>query len=380
MRILIAPTAFKGSYSPLEVARAMKDGVEQYAVEYGDDISVDLLPLADGGDGTVDSIYAACGGELIRETVPGAFGEERLASWVLKDRSAIVEMASASGISGFRKEQLRPLAAHSRGLGVVILSAVNCGRADTIVITLGGSASTDGGAGALAELGAKFYDEQKMPFHVAGGASLVKIASCDLSQCQLLAQRCRFIIATDVENVLLGPLGAATVFGPQKGCSQSDVELLDLSLGHWAELLESAGNNKDARFRPGSGAAGGTAFGLAIALNARIVSGFDYLSDMLGLRERVERADLIFAGEGRIDGSTLSGKAVGSLQNLAKQYGKPLWAFSAAPVCLDDNLQRSAFDNLVSISQAGEQADCMKIARAVFQELEKYYSSANKSA
>lgn len=371
MRILIAPTAFKGTLSPLEVANAMQRGVDLFCAKYRTDISTDILPLADGGDGTVESIFAACGGELHHCKATGAFDEERVAVWLLRGDIAFVELASASGISGWRREQLRPLEAHTYGLGQVISQVLDDARAHKIVISLGGSASTDGGAGALSVLGCKFANAVGESIEPRGGASLAAIASCDLSSCRSLSGSFEFVIATDVENPLLGPAGAANIFGPQKGCSAQDIELLDRNLSHFADILESATGNFDARKIPGTGAAGGTAFGLALALNADIVSGFEYLSSLLGLQVRCENADLIFTAEGLIDASTLSGKAVGSLQKMAIKYQKKLWAFSAAPIA--DPQLAEYFENLVSISKTGEYADADKVALSVFYKLEKHF-------
>ena len=372
MRILIAPTAFKGSLSPLAVARAMQVGVDLFHAKYHEDISTDILPLADGGDGTVESIYASCGGELQQLNVTGAFGEVRQANWLLLGSVAFVELASASGISGWNFEQLRPLDAHTTGLGEVMLAAMESNQAKTIIISLGGSASTDGGSAAVSVLGAKFYDAIGQVFKPVGGKDLEKIHSIDLSQCLELARKTKFVIATDVENVLLGDCGAAHIFGPQKGCTPADVKFLDASLAKYADVLEQTAQRDGARNIPGAGAAGGTGFGLSVALNAEIVSGFDYLAGMIGLSKRVESAEIIFTGEGRIDSSTLSGKAVGSLQKLAKQHGKKLWAFSGAAISDNESLLRRQFDNLVSIASPGEYADQDKIAHSVFQELERY--------
>ncbi len=369
MRILIAPTAFKGSLSPIEVANAMQRGVDLFCSKYKADISTDILPLADGGDGTVESIYAACGGEIHQCKVQGAFDEERTAVWLLRGNVAFVELASACGISGWKREQLRPLQAHTRGLGQVINHVINDVPAKKIVVSLGGSASTDGGAGALSMLGAKFFNADGELLNHLGGASLAAVTSCDLSSCRALSNAFEFVIATDVENPLLGPLGAASIFGPQKGCSAQDIELLDRNLARFADVLELASGSPNARHKSGAGAAGGTAFGLAIGLNAEIVSGFDYLADLLGLQSRCQNADLIFAAEGLIDTSTLSGKAVGSLQKMAIQYQKKLWAFSAGSA--DPQLSNS-FENLVSIANAGDYADADKVANSVFHELEKH--------
>lgn len=373
MRLLIAPTAFKGSLSPIEVANAMQRGVDFFCAKYKSDISTDVLPLADGGDGTVESIYAACGGELHHCKVTGAFNEERVAVWLLRGDIAFVELASASGISGWKRELLRPLEAHTRGLGQVINSVIDDAHAQKIVISLGGSASTDGGAGALSVLGCKFTNADSESLEPRGGASLAAIASCDLSSCRDLSRSLKFVIATDVENPLVGPLGAASIFGPQKGCSAADVELLERNLSHFADILESATGKLDARKIAGSGAAGGTAFGLSLALDAEIVSGFEYLSTLLGLQDRCQNCDLIFTAEGLIDGSTLSGKAVGSLQKMAIKYQKKLWAFSAAPVA-DPYLEES-FENLVSITNPGEYADADRVASSVFHELEKRFAN-----
>ena len=385
MRLLIAPTAFKGSLTPAQVAQAMNDGVDLFCKKYAANFEVDILPLADGGDGTVESIHMACGGRVHEVEVLGAIGEPRTAKWLeLNDDVAIVELASACGISGLEAGDLSPLKAHTRGLGSVIRHAIDTMdsidpmKELQIVISLGGSASTDGGSAALSELGAGFLDAHNLPVIPEGGADLVRIHSCDLRGLKRSTRPCKITIATDVENVLLGEHGAAHIFAPQKGADFEQIQFLDQALAFFADVMESAlfeKSNKEPeisrRNMPGCGAAGGTAFGLACGYDAEIVSGFAFMANLVDLYARIEKADIILTGEGRIDESTLSGKVVGSLLKATQAIQKPLWAFAAS---VDQQFFATLADCKIelirAVVQSGAIARSGNITRTVFKELE----------
>jgi len=366
MRILIAPTAFKGTFSPAEVAKAMSEGVSEFARVTGKDIFVDMLPIADGGDGTIEALALATEGAVNQLTVSGSLGEPRQALWLDMGTFAVVEMASACGIAGLPPDNLQPLLANSLGLGTVIKHIIENTSITQIVVAVGGSASTDGGSAAIFELGARFFDQHDKLLIPAGGGSLIYIQRCDLSAARLKLREHELSVLSDVNNPLLGEDGAAYIFAGQKGATPVEIIQLDDALNHFADLVET---DIDLRLRDirGAGAAGGTAFGLA-ALGAKILPGFAWLADCLGLSERVRKADLVLTGEGRVDKSSLQGKAVGSLHELCLEFQKPLWSFSGSidkSIVVSESLP---YMLLVELSKKGH-ADQSRIREAVVETL-----------
>ncbi len=321
-RILIAPNAYKGTFSPLEVCLAIKVGVEEFFFVSRASAQIVCAPLADGGDGTIEALHAAIGGIIHPVLVEGAFGEPRNAVWLESGNLAVAELASACGLAGL-EPPLRPLEASTRGLGQVLASIIALRKFAEIIIAVGGSASTDGGSGALVALGGRFFsDEGELP--IKGGGSLSLISGCDLSSFSALRQQCRFKVATDVLSPLCGPLGAARVFGPQKGASPAEVEILEGALAHFADVLEIESLQSGARDTPGAGAAGGTAFGLSCALQAVIVPGFPWIAELVGLSEKISACDLVITGEGCVDKSTMYGKTVARLRHQCLVENKAL--------------------------------------------------------
>lgn len=320
MRILIAPTAFKGSFSPAQVAQFMQEAIREYAIQTSQNVYIDVLPLADGGDGTIEAISLDKAAKIHELTVPGALNEKRRTAWLEIADTAVVELASACGIAGMAPAELRPLQAHTRGLGKVIRNVIETSSIPNIVVAVGGSASTDGGSGALYEIGARFFDNSGNEIVPAGGASLLAIERCDLLAARALIKDRNLMVATDVENPLLGKDGAAAVFGPQKGAGADDLITLETALARYSSLFE----NRELSNARGAGAAGGTAFGFASGLGARIISGFDWLAKLLSLEERLAKCDIVISGEGRIDKSSFSGKVIGSLFRLCQKHDKEL--------------------------------------------------------
>lgn len=349
MRILLAPTAFKGSFSPAEVAAAFASAVKTYAAKNSRGIFVDVLPIADGGDGTVDSLALALGVKAERLAVHGALGEPRTAEWLRLQDTAIVELASSCGIAALKETELDAMNARTTGLGEVIRHVLEETRIPKLVVALGGSASTDGGAGALAACGAEFLDSSGRSFLPRGGASLLNLASVDFSRLRQLAQSRQFFCASDVENPLLGELGAAHIFGPQKGASAEQVQQLDLALARFADIVE-AKEAKSFRHLKGAGAAGGTAFGLLAAFDAEIISGFEWFSSLVNLQRRIADCDLVVSGEGRIDRSSFHGKAIGALQTYCAQHKKRLWLVAGS---VEDGLLRNMNTAVEKIIAAG---------------------------
>jgi glycerate 2-kinase len=300
MRVVAAPDSFKGSIGAADAAAALAAG--WHAVRPRDQVI--QLPLADGGEGTLDVLAAAVpASRLHAARVTGPAEAQLTASWLEFDGNVhVVELAAAAGLPLL--EVLRPLTAHTYGVGELIGHALDRGARE-IVITLGGSACTDGGSGALAALGARFLDSagREIP---RGGGALTSLASVDLTGLRTPPSggvRC----LTDVRAPLLGPGGAAAVFGPQKGASQADIELLEAGLAKLAALL---GGDPDA---PGAGAAGGTAYGLAAAWGAQLAPGAEEIARIAGLDRALLCADLVITGEGQYDATSLTGKVVGTV-------------------------------------------------------------------
>ncbi len=311
MKVLVAPDKFKGSLTAAEVASAVASGLAD--VHPG--LAVQELPVADGGDGTVDAAVAA-GYERVRVPARGPTGEPVTASYAVRGDTAVVELAEASGLHRLPGAPA-PLTATSAGTGDVIAAAVRAG-CRRIVLGVGGSACTDGGAGMLAVLGARLLDEagRELPF---GGAALARLASLDVSG----MSEVDIELASDVDNPLYGPRGAAAVYGPQKGASPDDVERLDAALRHWASIA-----GPEFAERPGAGAAGGVGFAAMAVLGARMRPGIELLLDLLGFDAALTGASLVVTGEGSLDEQTLSGKAPAGVARLAAAKGIPCVAVS----------------------------------------------------
>ncbi|MFG2054309.1 glycerate kinase [Micromonospora sp. NPDC048930] len=308
MRVVVAPDSFKGSVPADDAARALAGG--WLAHRPGDDVR--LLPLADGGEGTVDAFAAALpDAERRTVTVPGPDGRPVSAAWLLlPDGAAVLELAQSSGLPLMAAPD--PLGAHTYGLGAVARAALDAG-ATRLVIGLGGSASTDGGTGAMRALGLRLRDGQGRDLPL-GGAALADLAHIDTADL-LPAPPGGVQLLVDVTAPLTGPAGAAAVFGPQKGADPADVAVLDAALRRLAEV---AGGDPE---EPGAGAAGGTAYGLAALWGARITPGASTIAGLVGLVEAVAGADVVLTGEGRFDQTSLTGKVVGSLLESAASTG-----------------------------------------------------------
>ncbi|WEO77878.1 glycerate kinase [Cryobacterium sp. SO2] len=306
-RVLIAPDSFKGTADAAAVARAL--GTGWAAVRPDDDLV--LMPMADGGEGTLDAFALAVpGATRMPATVTGPDGRRAPASWLLlPDGTGVVELACTSGITLL--ETLRPLDAHTEGFGQAVAAALRHG-VDRLYLALGGSSSTDGGVGALTALGGRFLDgdgRQVLP----GGRGLADIVTADLSGLPPLPARGALILS-DVTNPLLGPAGAAAVFGPQKGADAAEIVALDARLGRLAGLLGADPAT------PGAGAAGGTAFGL-LAWGARLAPGAAAVGQALGLPAAVRGASVVITGEGRFDSQSAAGKVPSLLAGLAAEAG-----------------------------------------------------------
>lgn len=306
MHVVVAPDSFKGSLDAATAAEAIGSGWR--AVRPLDEVT--LLPQADGGEGTLDAIATAVGGARLRDAGPvtGPDGRPVEGHWLeLPDGTAVVELAVSSGLPLMAR--LDPLGATTRGLGEVIAAALDAGAA-SLVVGLGGSASTDGGAGALRALGLELFDDSGAVLPEGGGA-LGRLARIDASGLRR-APAGGVRLLSDVTAPLLGPSGAAAVFGPQKGASAAQVVELDAALARWASLLAREAMTS----APGAGAAGGTGYGFVAAWGAAIEAGAPVIAELTGFAAAAASADVIITGEGRFDATSLTGKVVGNALSL----------------------------------------------------------------
>ena len=327
MRIVVCPDSFKGSLSAVEAADAIVRGIRIGVADAG--VEVVSIPLADGGEGTVEALVRATGGCIRRVRVRDPLGREIDSFYgVLGDgRTAVVETAAASGLTLLAESERNPLATCTFGTGELIRAAAESG-VERLIIGLGGSATNDAGAGAMTALGARFLDAngRRLP---PGGGALVNLDRIDVSGLDFPEGRVRVEGACDVNNPLVGPTGASVVFGPQKGASGEMVDRLDAGLARWAEVVKRD-LGKDVAGLPGAGAAGGLGAALAAFLDAELRSGIDIVLEAVGFDEHLKGADLVITGEGRIDEQTRFGKAVGGVLRHASAAGVPVVAVAGS--------------------------------------------------
>ncbi|MGW2300620.1 glycerate kinase [Streptomyces sp. NPDC001809] len=318
--VLVAADKFKGSLTAVQVAERVTAGLRRVVPE----LTVETLPVADGGDGTVAAAVAA-GFERREVRVTGPLGEPVTAAFALRETTAVVEMAEASGLQLLPAGVFAPLTATTYGSGELLRAALDAG-ATTLVFGVGGSATTDGGAGMLAALGARFLDASGAPVG-PGGAALADLATADLTGLDPRFASVDLILASDVDNPLTGPKGAPAVYGPQKGASPEDVRTLDAALAHFATVLEKAIGPKaaEAAVAPGAGGAGGIGYG-ALILGASFRPGIELMLEVLGFAPALERATLVITGEGSLDEQTLHGKAPAGVAAAARAAGKEVVA------------------------------------------------------
>ena len=320
MKIVIAPDSFKESLTAVEAAEAMEAGFREIfpAADY------QRLPLADGGEGTVRTMVAATAGRIVELTVTGPLGGPVTAFYGLcgDGRTAVVEMAAASGLMLVPPLLHRPLAATSRGTGELLHAVLDAG-AKRIIVGIGGSASTDGGAGMLQALGMRLLDEAGEEIG-NGGGELARLARIDAGGLDERLQQVAIEVACDVSNPLLGGQGAARVYGPQKGATPEMVAQLEENLSRYAELLRRDLGAEVAAV-PGAGAAGGMGAAL-LAIGGRLRPGIEIVMEAVGLEEALRDADLVLTGEGRLDGQTLHGKVLLGVARLAGRHGRPVLA------------------------------------------------------
>lgn len=324
MKVVIAPDSFKESLSARAVAEAIAAG---WARVYPD-AELLLCPMADGGEGTVDAVLAATGGERQQTEVSGPLGDPVTATWgLLPGQRAVIEMAEASGLHLVEPSRRDVLSASSFGTGELIRAALDTG-VRRIVLGLGGSATNDGGAGLLCALGVRMLDVEGHDLP-PGGAALARLRHIDLTGLDTRLAQVEVLVAADVDNPLCGPRGASAVFGPQKGATPVQVEQLDAALAHYADVM-AATLGEDLRDQPGVGAAGGLGFASRAVLRAAFRPGIQLVAELAGLAEALQGADLVITGEGRLDGQSLHGKTPVGVARLARAAGVPVIALAGS--------------------------------------------------
>ncbi len=324
--MIVAPVSFKGTLSSSEAARAMAAGVRRAWPE----AEVVEMPLADGGEGTAEALVAATRGRLVPCRVTGPLGRPVTASFGQTgpdEKAAVVEMAQAAGLGLVPPDQRDPRRTTTYGVGELLRAAAQAG-VGKIIVGLGGSATNDGGAGAMAALGARFLDAGGRPLP-PGGAALARLARVDLSAFDFPTDRIPVLAASDVRNPLTGPDGASAVYGPQKGADPAAVVELDAALAHYGDILRRD-LGRDVAYLPGAGAAGGLGAALAAFLHADFQPGIDVVLDAMNFEAQARDADWVLTGEGCLDRQTLAGKAISGLLARCRALGIPVLAFGGS--------------------------------------------------
>jgi len=346
MKIVVAPDSFKGSLTAVEVSDAIEQGIREIFPE----AEIKKIPMADGGDGTVQCLVNATGGKILREKVTGPLGDEVLASYgILGDKkTAVIEMAEASGLTLVPENKRNPLITTTYGTGQLIKSALGQG-CRKMIIGIGGSATNDGGAGMVQALGGKLLDKggEEIGF---GGGELKKVFRINTKYLDKRLSETKVLIASDVSNPLCGPKGASRVYGPQKGATPEMIKKLDESLAYFAEIIKRD-LNKDIKNIPGAGAAGGLGAGLIAFLDAELRPGIEIIIEIVKLERAIQDADLVITGEGKIDSQTIYGKAPIGVAKIAKKYNIPVIAVAAIIGDDADIVHQYGIDTLLKISE-----------------------------
>jgi len=321
MKIVIAPQGFKGNLSAQRVAEAIARGIKRVLI----DAEMDIVPMADGGEGTLEALVHNTRGRIMTAEVAGPLGETVEARWgILGDGvSAVVEMAAASGITLVPCERLNPLITTTYGTGQLIRAALDA-QCHKIIVGIGGSATNDGGAGMVQALGVRLLDKEGAELSV-GGAALSELGRIDISGLDKRLANCQIVVACDVKNPLCGKDGASRIYGPQKGATKEMCYQLDDALSNYARVIKRD-LGIDVYNIPGAGAAGGMGAGMVAFLGAELKQGIEIVSDTVGLSEHLKGAALVFTGEGRIDGQTFFGKTVAGVAAKARVLRIPVVA------------------------------------------------------
>lgn len=337
---ILVPDSFKGTLSAIEVCNIMKSSIKNLY----EDANIISVPVADGGEGTVDAFLYALGGEKKSIWVSDAFNEQKILAHyaMLKDDIAVIEMATCAGLP-LVKNRLEPDKTTTFGVGELIIDAINSG-AKKIILGLGGSATNDGGCGMAAALGVKFKDEQEQEFIPTGG-TLSKIYKIDMNNIYPKIKDIEFISMCDVDNPLCGRLGASAVFAPQKGADEDMVKLLDEGLAHLAKIIKRD-LHIEVKDIKGAGAAGGLGAGSIAFLQSKLTKGIDVILDTIKFDELVSKADIVFTGEGKFDSQSLHGKVVMGVANRSQKYKTPVIVVTGA---IGENIQEAYNKGITAI-------------------------------
>jgi glycerate kinase len=337
---ILVPDSFKGTLSAIEVCNIMKSSIKNLYK----DANIISVPVADGGEGTVDAFLYALGGEKKSVWVSDAFNEQKILAHyaMLKDDIAVIEMAACAGLP-LVKNRLEPDKTTTFGVGELIIDAVNSG-AKKIILGLGGSATNDGGCGMAAALGVKFKDEQDQEFIPTGG-TLSQIYKIDMNNIYSKIKDIEFISMCDVDNPLCGRLGASAVFAPQKGADEDMVKSLDEGLAHLAKIIKRD-LHIEVKDIKGAGAAGGLGAGSIAFLQSKLTKGIDVILDTIKFDELVSKADIVFTGEGKFDSQSLHGKVVMGVANRSQKYKTPVIVVTGA---IGENIQEAYNKGITAI-------------------------------
>ena len=334
MKIVVAPASFKGSLTNVEVARVMKKA----CLDVFPGCEIVFFPVADGGEGTIDVLKMIDGGRSVAERIHDPLFRKITGRWLRKGNIAYIEMAQAAGLTLLKNRERNPLKTTTYGVGELIQKAVSSGIRE-IFIGVGGSATNDGGLGALTDLGVKFIGKDGKRIHPGCGGDLASIEDIDDSGLLPELRKCRITILSDVKNPLYGREGAAYVYAPQKGATEKQVKLLDEGLKNYGRIIRKI-TGRDIADLAGAGAAGGIAGGFAAFLSAKIVSGIETILEMGRFEEKLKSADIVLTGEGRLDVQTSYGKSPAVLAQLCRKHGVPL-------VILAGNVEDSVYENRI---------------------------------
>lgn len=337
---ILVPDSFKGTLSAIEVCNIMKSSIKNLYK----DANIISVPVADGGEGTVDAFLYVLGGEKKSIWVSDAFNEQKILAHyaMLKDNIAVIEMATCAGLP-LVKNRLEPDKTTTFGVGELIIDAVNSG-AKKIILGLGGSATNDGGCGMAAALGVKFKDEQDQEFIPTGG-TLSQIYKIDMNNIYSKIKDVEFVSMCDVDNPLCGKLGASAVFAPQKGADEDMVRLLDEGLAHLAKIIKRD-LHIEVKDIKGAGAAGGLGAGSIAFLQSKLTKGIDVILDTINFDELVSKADIVFTGEGKFDSQSLHGKVVMGVANRSQKYKTPVIVVTGA---IGENIQEAYNKGITAI-------------------------------
>lgn len=361
MQIVIAPDSFKECLTATQVTLAISEGIKRIFPE----AKITCIPVADGGEGTVEALVAATKGKIIKTPSVDALNRPTQSFYgILGDgKTALIEMAAASGIELLAPEERNPLITTTFGTGLLIKAVLDAGFV-RIIIGIGGSATNDGGTGMSQALGFKFLDTEGNPIGLGGG-SLGELFSIDDSEVHPLLQKAEITVACDVRNPLFGSSGATYIYGPQKGATPEMLEILERNLIHYSGILQQKLGMNVSEI-PGAGAAGGLGAGLMAFCKAELVSGFELVSKLTNLEKHIEQASLVFSAEGRIDSQTACGKTISGVALLAKKHRVPVIALAGT---ITDDLTELYAQGVTSVFAIGNQPMSLEESKARAAEL-----------